>query len=198
MLRQPGDALHRLSQGHANVDGNGELTQGFSAEEIMTPQVLAPAGYTSAVFGKWGFGATRRHVEPASSIVPDSLPTNHGFDEFYGYLNHGAAHDYFYRSCGSRFPIPNRVCRRASAGRRTPQYTHDLFAAKSEQFVAAHAGRRRSVLHAGRLHDSALRHRRDRQAPGGYGQYAAHAVDEPTKSLRRDDHAHGRQHRLAH
>ena len=27
---------------------------------------------------------------------PDALPNKHGFSTFYGYLNHGAAHDYFY------------------------------------------------------------------------------------------------------
>ena len=36
-------------QGHATVDGNSELAQGFHADEVMTPQVLAPAGYTSAI-----------------------------------------------------------------------------------------------------------------------------------------------------
>src|SRR5215203_4144301 len=46
-----------FNQAHANVDGNSELAQGFRADEVMTPQVLAPAGYNSAVFGKWGFGA---------------------------------------------------------------------------------------------------------------------------------------------
>src|SRR6187551_1832280 len=47
-----------FNTGHANVDGNSELTAGFNADEIMVGTVLKQAGYNTAVFGKWGFGAT--------------------------------------------------------------------------------------------------------------------------------------------
>src|SRR3954471_19113605 len=47
-----------FNTGHTNVDGNSELTQGFNANEVMTGSVLKQAGYSTAVFGKWGFGAT--------------------------------------------------------------------------------------------------------------------------------------------
>src|SRR3954447_7543487 len=72
-----------FNTGHTNVDGNSELTQGFRADEIMTPQVLARAGYNSAVFGKWGFGAdgvrSLTTTDPMPSIdAPDSLPNHHG------------------------------------------------------------------------------------------------------------------------
>src|SRR6185503_13070380 len=78
-----------FNTGHANVDGNSELTQGFRADEIMTPQVIAAAGYNSAIFGKWGFGAdgvrTLGGSDPAPAIIaPDSLPNVHGFSTFYG------------------------------------------------------------------------------------------------------------------
>ncbi len=133
--------------GHTNVDGNSELTQGFRANEVMTAQVLAPAGYTSAVFGKWGFGAdgvrTIGGNDPLPSITtPDSLPTNHGFDEFYGLLNHGAAQDYFYQWMWRSDSSPQGVSAIPNNGGPggSAQYTHDLFAAQSEQFVAAHAG----------------------------------------------------------
>ena len=47
-----------FNTGHANVDGNSELTSGFNADEVMTGTVMKQAGYNTAVFGKWGFGAT--------------------------------------------------------------------------------------------------------------------------------------------
>ena len=36
-------------------------------------QLFKSAGYTTAIFGKWHLGS-----------APQSLPTAHGFDEFYG------------------------------------------------------------------------------------------------------------------
>src|SRR5688572_21911506 len=49
--------LTGFHQGHSGVDGNDEISVGFTSDDVMTPQVLAPAGYTSGIFGKWGFGA---------------------------------------------------------------------------------------------------------------------------------------------
>jgi arylsulfatase A-like enzyme len=158
--------------GHANVDGNSELNQGFNANEVMTPQVLAAAGYTSAIFGKWGFGATGGTSNPTVDSLA-SLPTNHGFDEFYGYLNHGAAQNYFYPFMFQSVPnanpnLPPNIVRVSNS-----QYSHDVFAQKSEQFVAAHAGDNDpfylEVAYTIPHYDiDAIA-----SAPGGYGQYAA-------------------------
>jgi arylsulfatase A-like enzyme len=136
-----------FNTGHANVDGNDELDSGFRADEIMTPQVLAPAGYQSAIFGKWGFGATNvRNLtgsDPVPTIVlPDSLPNKHGFSTFYGYLNHGAAQDHLYDWMWQTNPsAPNGVSTVANNGGPggTPQWTDDLFTAKSQQYITAHA-----------------------------------------------------------
>jgi hypothetical protein len=82
--------------------------------------------------------------DPLPTITaPASLPNNHGFDEFYGYLNHGAAHDYFYSwMWQTQVGSPNGVAAVANNGGPggTAQYTHDLIAARSEQFITAHAG----------------------------------------------------------
>jgi len=43
------------------------------AREITMAEMLRDAGYATAIFGKWHLG-----------IEPQSLPTAHGFDEFYG------------------------------------------------------------------------------------------------------------------
>lgn len=50
--------------------------------EIMIPQIIGPAGYTSGVIGKWHLGHE-----------PGQLPADKGFDEFYGFL--GGNHHYF-------------------------------------------------------------------------------------------------------
>ena len=90
-----------FNTGHTNVDGNSELTSGFNADEVMTGTVLKQAGYNTAVIGKWGFGATGARSLTGPDAVPTinapaSLPNNHGFDTFYGFLSHAAAQDYFY------------------------------------------------------------------------------------------------------
>lgn len=46
---------------------------GISAEEETLPEVLKKRGYATAIFGKWHLG-----------FQTQFLPTNHGFDEFYG------------------------------------------------------------------------------------------------------------------
>jgi arylsulfatase A-like enzyme len=136
-----------FNTGHANVDGNSELTKGFNADEVMTGTVLQQAGYNTAVFGKWGFGADGVRSLTGSDPLPSitttaSLPNNHGFSTFYGYLNHGAAQDYFYDwMWTTQTGAPNGVTTVANNGGAggTPQYSHDLFAAQSEQYIAAHA-----------------------------------------------------------
>jgi arylsulfatase A-like enzyme len=65
----------------------GDSRQGMPKEEITMADVLKKEGYTTGVFGKWHLGLT----EPF-------YPTSRGFDEFYGFLGHGA-HDYFDLTC---------------------------------------------------------------------------------------------------
>jgi len=56
---------------------------GLPLSEVTIADVLKKEGYTSGAFGKWHLGLT-----------PKFHPCNRGFDEFYGFLGHGA-HDYF-------------------------------------------------------------------------------------------------------
>jgi len=97
--------LSGFHNGHTQVDRNSNLGnavgRGFAADEVMVAQVLKEAGYTTAAIGKWGFGGSNgRNIgsempDPIPTVAdPASLPTNHGFDRFFGYLNHQRAHDY--------------------------------------------------------------------------------------------------------
>lgn len=46
---------------------------GISNEEVTIAELLKTKGYATAAYGKWHLG-----------VQPQFLPTNHGFDEFYG------------------------------------------------------------------------------------------------------------------
>jgi len=56
---------------------------GLPLSEITLADVLKEDGYTTGAFGKWHLGLTEAYN-----------PINRGFDEFYGFLGHGAP-DYF-------------------------------------------------------------------------------------------------------
>ncbi len=62
--------------------------QGLPLDEITLADLLRGAGYATGAFGKWHLGLTKPYY-----------PTSRGFDEFYGFLGHGA-HDYFDLTCG--------------------------------------------------------------------------------------------------
>ena len=57
--------------------------QGMPLSQITLAEVLKKEGYATGAFGKWHLGLTK-----------EFHPCSRGFDEFYGFLGHGA-HDYF-------------------------------------------------------------------------------------------------------
>ena len=61
--------------------GNSRI--GLPLDEITIADILKREGYATGIFGKWHLG-----------IEPEYHPLKRGFDEFYGFLGHGA-HDYF-------------------------------------------------------------------------------------------------------
>lgn len=60
---------------------------GMTLDALLLPEVLAPAGYTSALIGKWHLG-----------YPPEFSPTRQGFDDFVGF--HPGATDYFAHTTG--------------------------------------------------------------------------------------------------
>ena len=131
-----------LHSGHASIDRNGGNNGGnaMRGEEVTVAEVLQAAGYRTGAYGKWGLGGFD-HTSGSASFSnpqvthPDSLPTANGFDEYYGYLNQVRAHDYYqsfqwqHDGNGSVEVDPTS----------TADYSHDLIAARAEQFVADHA-----------------------------------------------------------
>ena len=72
-----------LHTGHALIRGNATLA--LRPQDQTVAEVLKPAGYHTALIGKWGLG------NPATTGVPQEK----GFDEFLGYLDQVHAHDYY-------------------------------------------------------------------------------------------------------
>ncbi|GAA4904845.1 hypothetical protein GCM10025789_25090 [Tessaracoccus lubricantis] len=81
--------LTGMHTGHATVRQNPTTTvdDPFRPDEVTFGHLLQSRGYTTALFGKWGFSPdVGEHF---------SHPNLQGFDEFYGYLTHIHAHQYY-------------------------------------------------------------------------------------------------------
>jgi len=130
--------------GHTRVRGNAGQTnpaaQALKQDDVTVAKVLKEAGYKTALIGKWGLG----DIGAAES----GLPRKQGFDEFYGYLNQGHAHNHFpdflWRN-ETKEPLSNVVVPigEHGAGYATEaiHYADDLFADESLKFVAEHKDR---------------------------------------------------------
>ncbi|MEU3062299.1 sulfatase-like hydrolase/transferase [Streptomyces subrutilus] len=108
--------LTGLHTGHAAVRANPDSggQGGLGAGDTTFAEVLRARGYRTGLFGKWGFG-------PEAGDQP-SHPGARGFEEFYGYIDHGHAHQYYPAYLwhnGAREPVaagtfaPDEIVRRA-------------------------------------------------------------------------------------
>jgi arylsulfatase A-like enzyme len=119
--------------GHAIIRGNG--TMPLPEEEVTLAEVLKDQGYATAMFGKWGLG------NPGDS----GEPTRQGFDEYFGYLHQGHAHNYYpeflFRN-GEKVMLDNVVpnATKSGAGKASAKntYSHDLFIEESLRFIDQH------------------------------------------------------------
>ncbi|MBV6647082.1 MAG: arylsulfatase [Cyclobacteriaceae bacterium] len=118
-----------LHAGHTPIRGNRSLvdrSRVHLADSITTvAEVLKEAGYRTGLFGKWGLG------EPGT----EGHPNNQGFDEFYGFLNQGRAHDYFpsyvwHNTDSINFP--------SNIDHRQGVYVSDWYFEKSLEFIEKH------------------------------------------------------------
>ena len=113
-----------LHTGHARIRGNGDLP--LLPQDTTVAQVLHSAGYTNGVVGKWGLGLADT----------SGTPNRKGFDEWFGYLGHNDAHDYY----------PSQLYRndflftiQANLGDKKGQYSHDFFTKVALNYVRVNA-----------------------------------------------------------
>lgn len=128
--------------GHSANDRNGNIGAGLRAQDVTVGEILTDAGYRSAILGKWGWGAsgnrslTGPDAMPALNNLP-SLPAAQGFEFFFGYLNHSAAHDFYYdfmwqsNQLGGATTLINND--NGPAG--SPEYSHDLIHHAAEEVI---------------------------------------------------------------
>lgn len=108
--------------GHARIRGNGKGQYPLQPQDVTVAELLQSASYRTCALGKWGLG------DDGST----GAPRQKGFHEFFGYLTHGHAHDYYpdflWRNEGK---INFDVNRNGGRG----NYAHDLFPPAAVNFV---------------------------------------------------------------
>ena len=95
---------------------------GIPLDERLLPQALKLAGYRTAAFGQWQLGHASR----------DMLPTQRGFDYFYGSMDNGI--DHFHKTDR----IGERDWRRGEKQIRERGYATTLIARDAAAFIADH------------------------------------------------------------
>ena len=120
-----------LHTGHARIRGNAAVP--LFPEDRTVAEVLKDAGYATGLVGKWGLG------EDGTTGVPNRK----GFDEFYGYLNQGHAHngypEYLWRN-EQKEPIPANVDdpQHPGVSRTSAVFSNDRFTQEALRFVDRH------------------------------------------------------------
>ncbi|MFI8965819.1 sulfatase-like hydrolase/transferase [Streptomyces sp. NPDC053493] len=115
---------HSTVRANPSAGGQGSLT----ADDTTFAEVLRARGYRTALIGKWGFGP--------EAAGQDSHPAARGFEEFYGYIDHSHAHEYYPAYLWHndvKEPIP------ANAGGVKAVYAPDLLEQRALKFIGDHA-----------------------------------------------------------
>jgi arylsulfatase A-like enzyme len=119
--------LTGLHTGHCRIRGNSAEQYPLRPEDRTVTELLKEAGYRTACLGKWGLGAEGS----------TGLPRSKGFDEFFGYLTHKHAHDYYpeflWRN-EDQFRMPK------NQGGAKGDYATDWFSRAARNFVRDSAG----------------------------------------------------------
>ncbi|MFG1614924.1 arylsulfatase [Nonomuraea wenchangensis] len=115
--------LTGLHAGHGTVRENpgGGPQHALTAADLTFGELLNLSGYRTACIGKWGFGPDR----PGQP----SHPNERGFEEFYGYIGHKHAHQYFPKYLwhnGEKVGLDGR------------QYAPDLFRRRAVSYIEQH------------------------------------------------------------
>lgn len=112
-----------LHTGHARVRGNALVP--LLPQDRTVAKMLKEAGYVTGIVGKWGLG------EPNTPGVPN----RQGFDEWFGYLNQGHAHDYYPQYLWRN---EQKVTIEGNLNGAKKEYSNDLFTREALDFIRRH------------------------------------------------------------
>ncbi len=111
--------------GHVFQRANGNIAFRPDPQDVSIARLLKNAGYHTAIIGKSGL---------SSNTSNGSHPNEKGFDHFFGYTSHGAAHRYYpewlWRN-GERVHYPD------NHGKEGKHYSGDLFVADAIKYIDA-------------------------------------------------------------
>ena len=136
-----------LHNGHISVRGNPS-TLNLRRDIPIIPELLHAGGYVNGAFGKWGLGESDEVLQSPTVAgqvaVGDSFPNRKGFDEFFGYLSHLAAHFSYAQELYSvlGYRLWDTYTNNLVAIEPPATYTQDLFAQRALDFIQRHRANR--------------------------------------------------------
>lgn len=113
--------------GHVYQRANGDLAFRPDPQDICIARLLKDAGYQTAMIGKSGLSCR---------TVNERHPNEKGFDHFFGFLSHNAAHRQYPKSLvrdGERVRYPG------NHGKEGAQYAGDLFLGDALAYIDVYA-----------------------------------------------------------
>jgi arylsulfatase A-like enzyme len=166
-----------MHMGHGYIRGNGKVD--LRPEDVTAAEVLKQAGCATGIAGKWGLGG-----EGGSG-----QPTRQGFDSFYGYLDHGHAHNYYptflFRN-EERVRLRNEVPDEGRYGQgvatKRLDYSSDLFTQEALQFIEKNRERPFFLYLAYTIPHANNEARQKGMEVPDLGQYADREWPEPQKA----------------
>lgn len=154
-----------------------EMTLGLDTREVTIGQAMRRTGYATALVGKWDSGRARRF-----------LPTQRGFDSFYGFANTGI--DYYTHE---RYGVPSLY--RNNERITEEGHTTDLFRREALRVIEEHRSRPFFLYLAFNApHIASTFDKNARQAPekylrmyGGGGAEYSRKIEYPALCTQMDD-----------
>lgn len=114
--------------GHVYQRANGEIAFRPDPQDICIARLLKDAGYGTALIGKSGLSCRTPNLRH---------PNDKGFDEFFGFVSHGAAHRYYPETLIRNGELVEYPTNHGMDGER---YSGDLFLAEALAYLDRAAG----------------------------------------------------------
>ncbi len=123
--------LTGFHSGHGSVRGNPKWTNSGNPVDLSTndttlAHILKNNGYNTAIIGKWGM------AEQVPTNI-NAMPNAQGFDYFFGYKTHVAAHHYYWPTLfenNNEYKLKDNDYLKNQG-----KYTHDLFTEKALNYI---------------------------------------------------------------